>query len=136
MSDIRFALNTTAGPTFGADEDDCFAVLDGDAEPIGDAFLLPTHKEVCSRCRGEGVHDHPAFSNGLTQEDFDEDPDFLEDYRAGVYDVPCEECRGLRVVDVIDEDKLEPAVREGLHKWWREMADMRAIEAAERRAGA
>lgn len=40
------------------------------------------------------------------------------------------------MLDVIDEDKLAPDVREALYRWWREFADLRAIEDAERRMGA
>jgi hypothetical protein len=51
--------------------------------------------EICDRCDGNGVHDHPAFSNGLGYDDFygpDADPDFREQYMRGDYDVRCEEC--------------------------------------------
>lgn len=67
-------------------------------------FTFPACFEVCPRCDGCGSHVNPAIDgNGLSREDFDQDPDFEEDYFAGVYDVPCEECRGLRVVPVFDE---------------------------------
>jgi hypothetical protein len=55
--------------------------------------------EVCPRCRGEGKHVNPSIdSHGLSREDFDQDPDFEEDYFSGVYDVPCYVCSGARVV--------------------------------------
>ena len=102
----------------------------------GVEHVLPTRFDVCPTCEGHGVHDHPAFANGLTSEDFDEDPDFREDYFAGHYDVCCEECRGERVVSVVDEDKADPA----LLALWREKlqadADYAAECAAERRMGA
>lgn len=62
--------------------------------------------EVCPRCEGKGVHDHPAFSNGISTEDFDADPDFEEAYWQGAYDVRCTECKGKRVVKVPDFDSL------------------------------
>ncbi len=34
---------------------------------------LPSRVEVCPRCHGKGVHDHPAFSNGFCRDD-----DFVE----------------------------------------------------------
>jgi hypothetical protein len=135
METIRYAAHMpTSGWCFGETEEDALDLCDG--EPLCDPIKLPTRKEVCPRCRGEGKHDHPAFSNGISQEEFEEDPDFADNYHAGVYDVQCTECNGLRVVDVIDEAELDPSVLEGLRAWRREMAELRAIEAAERRAGA
>lgn len=69
-------------------------------------LTVPARYEVCPRCYGEGVHDHPAFSNGISQDQFDEDPDFEEAYHQGVYDVRCEECDGKRVVLVANEDVM------------------------------
>lgn len=54
--------------------------------------------QVCPRCEGEGTHTNPAIDgNGLSQECVD-DPDFMEAYLGGFYDVPCELCKGQRVV--------------------------------------
>ena len=59
---------------------------------------------VCGTCEGRGSHVNPSIdAGGLTGEDFDDDPDFAEDYRSGRYDVPCAECHGERVVPVVDE---------------------------------
>lgn len=81
--------------------------------PDGREVRLPTHKEVCPACRGEGSHVHPSIdANGLTADDFAEDPDFAEDYFRGAYDIGCQHCRGLRVVDEIDWDKVPADVRE------------------------
>jgi len=94
--------------------------------------------EICDRCRGDGVHDHPAFSNGLSQEDFDEDPDFREDFMRGHYDVPCAECHGSGKIAVPDLESGPSAkiVKSFLDRMAREEAEMRSIEAAERRMGA
>jgi len=55
--------------------------------------------KVCPLCEGKGSHVNPSIdSSGLTAEDFYEDPDFFEDYRSGVYNVPCNLCSGLRVI--------------------------------------
>ncbi len=62
--------------------------------------------EVCETCRGLGTVVHPAIdSQGLTQEDFQEDPEFREDYFTGKYDIQCPDCNGLRVTfkPVFDE---------------------------------
>ncbi len=98
---------------------------------------LPAKFEVCSRCRGTGSHVNPAVDgNGLTAEDFYEDPDFAEDYRAGVFDVSCYECGGRRVVAVVDEDRADPEDLRLYREYLDALADLRACEAAERRNGA
>ena len=50
---------------------------------------------ICPGCSGEGTCVNPSIDcNGLTQEDFDEDPDFAENYFGGLYDVSCAACEG------------------------------------------
>lgn len=70
---------------------------------------FPAKYEVCSRCKGLGKHVNPNIDgNGLTREDFDNDPDFEEAYFSGVYDVQCDCCKGLRVTLEFDEDRATP----------------------------
>ena len=64
---------------------------------------------VCPLCDGKGHHVNPSIdANGLSAEDFAEDPDFREDYFSGTYDVPCYQCGGLRVVVEPDPDRNLP----------------------------
>lgn len=98
-------------------------------------FFLPTRYEVCGRCRGTGVHTNPAIDgNGLTREDFDEDPSFREDYFNGVYDITCQECGGLRVVPVVDEERADKEILKKYYKYLDEEAQYEAMCRAERRA--
>ena len=54
---------------------------------------------VCPVCAGEGKTVNPDIdANGISQEDFSEDPDFFEGYMAGMYDITCRGCHGKRVV--------------------------------------
>lgn len=49
--------------------------------------------QICERCNGYGHHDHPAFRNGITSDEWhgpDWDDDSREAYLRGDYDVPCE----------------------------------------------
>jgi hypothetical protein len=70
-------------------------------------YYHPSHFEVCPHCEGAGKHVNPAIDgHGLSQEDFDEDPSFKENYFSGVYDIECECCKGLRVVTVPNNEGL------------------------------
>ncbi len=75
---------------------------------------IPFKYEVCERCNGKGSHVNPSIDgHGITSDEMAEaGPEFLEDYMSGVYDVPCYECKGLRVVMVPDEALLTPEERE------------------------
>jgi hypothetical protein len=54
---------------------------------------------VCPVCEGSGKTVNPDIdAHGLTREDFDDDPDFAESYRSGLYDIACRGCGGKRVV--------------------------------------
>ncbi|EDY2030014.1 hypothetical protein GTB64_004456 [Salmonella enterica] len=77
---------------------------------------------ICPCCEGEGRVDNPAFSNGFTQDELNDDPDFAERYFAGVYDVGCSECEGKGKVKVIDRSALSAT----------ELAELEAEEEEER----
>jgi hypothetical protein len=77
---------------------------------------VPIRFEVCSLCGGKGSHVNPSIdSEGLTAEDFAEDPDFEESYRGGDYDVTCNRCGGERVVAVVDEERCDPTILKAVH---------------------
>jgi RecJ-like exonuclease len=70
--------------------------------------VFPARYEVCDRCDGKGTHTNPAIDgNGISPEEFREDPDFEEAYFRGDYDVSCSVCHGQRVVAVVDEPRLK-----------------------------
>lgn len=80
--------------------------------PDGREVQLPTHKEVCSVCRGEGTTTNPSIDcNGISAEEFHDDPDFAESYFGGAYDVQCGHCQGMRVVDAVDWDRVPADVK-------------------------
>lgn len=69
--------------------------------------------QICPVCDGEGKTVNPDIdSNGLTREDFDEDPDFREDYMSGMYDITCKACKGLRVVTAEQIEALSEAAED------------------------
>ncbi len=93
--------------------------------------------EVCSTCEGRGKHVNPSIdSNGISAEDFDEDPDFRESYLSGAYDVTCYGCKGQRVVLDVDWDNVEPAIQKRIDAKLEGEAQYEAECAAERRMGA
>lgn len=109
-----------------------------DDEGCEQSAAIPARYEVCGRCHGRGVHDHEAFANGISPEEFAEDPDFAEDYFKGVYDVQCSECHGKRVVLVPDEEDLNEEERKVLEIYYenlRARAVYRREEAYARRMG-
>lgn len=74
------------------------------------SVVLPSKYEVCDVCDGRGRIVNPSIDgHGITREEFDNDPEFFDDYRRGVYDINCPECGGLRVVCVLDEARCTDA---------------------------
>lgn len=106
---------------------------------------LPAKYEVCPRCEGEGTHLHPdigdhAYSAEEFNESFD-DEEAAEYFKpGGRYDVTCYECKGKRVVLVIDRDQMtKPAhlkLLKRIDDLERANAEVEAMHAAERRMGA
>ena len=63
---------------------------------------MPYEYVVCPTCDGEGTHVNPSIDyNGITQDEmYDLGEEFAEAYFNGCYDVPCNECNGIRVVKI------------------------------------
>ena len=54
---------------------------------------------VCNLCQGKGKVVNPSIdSGGLSAEDFAEDPDFMEGYLSGMYDIECPRCAGRTTI--------------------------------------
>lgn len=97
---------------------------------------VPCKFEVCPNCNGHGSHVNRSIDcNGISDQDFSEDPDFEEAYFGGAYDVRCDECGGDRVMPVPADNcpsYIVDAIQEAAiqrHQWRMEIA-------AERRMGA
>jgi hypothetical protein len=94
---------------------------------------LPAHFVVCPRCEGAGTHVNPSIDgNGISAEEFAEDPDFAESYFSGAYDVPCSRCRGKRVVEEVDEDQFTPAQKAAYAQYEESQSEMAREYASER----
>lgn len=68
-----------------------------------ETILFPAKNIVCYTCEGKGKTVNPDIDgNGISPEEFAEDPDFEEAYFAGHYDVQCRTCKGERVIPELD----------------------------------
>lgn len=68
---------------------------------------LPARYDVCPTCDGHGVKcTIGAMTGSGYGESCYEDPQFAEDYRNGVYDAPCPECKGRRIITVVKEEDI------------------------------
>lgn len=109
---------------------------DGDVE---EDIKVPSCFEVCSTCEGCGTDRGRSVEcdgGGFTASEWaEQDDDFKQDYLKGVYDKPCEYCKGLRVVQVIDRDRADPDLIERYDNHMREEAEYQAERRAEIRMG-
>ena len=98
---------------------------DNDDEVNNTYVGVPFKYEVCDLCNGKGKHVNPTIDrNGLTSEDFDQDPDFREDYFNGAYDVNCYKCGGSRVMAVYDEDRANDKIKEMMKERFEYLEDI------------
>jgi hypothetical protein len=122
--------NITINVTF-EDDDGCETTV-----------AAPGTFEVCGRCSGHGKHCNPNIDgHGISMEEWNGpswDDESREAYMSGAYDVTCHDCKGKRVIEVIDWEAFErdqPEAAKAHAESERDLADMYAIEAAERRMG-
>lgn len=98
-----------------------FEYEDDDGIEIEVEVSLPAEYVVCGCCRGKGRYvNRNIDGNGITSSEWSElcadNEDFAENYMSGVYDVTCEECRGLRVVLEVVDEKFLTEEQKGLSK--------------------
>jgi hypothetical protein len=62
--------------------------------------------EICNTCQGRGKHVNPSIDcNGITASEWaDWDEEDQERYWTGGYDVACSQCKGERVIQVLEYD--------------------------------
>ena len=68
--------------------------------------IIPSTVKVCFTCQGRGSHVNPDIdSHGITASEMSElGEDFQESYFSGVYDVDCAQCKGNKVIAVVDHN--------------------------------
>nr|AKH47335.1 hypothetical protein [uncultured marine virus] len=102
-------------------------------------FKMRGQYVVCGRCRGAGSHVNPSIDgNGLTNEELHHDPDFAEAYFSGVYDIPCLDCQGDRVIPEIIPalSRFDLEVYKSNQQLENDQAEIEAAHQAEIRMGA
>jgi hypothetical protein len=102
----------------------------------GEELEIPAKYEVCGTCNGKGSHVNPSIdSNGITPEEFAEDPGFQEDYFAGVFDQSCNECHGARVSPEVNWEALNEETKQLVEEHIRGHFDYQYEMAMERKMG-
>jgi hypothetical protein len=134
--------------------------------PVPHTYVMPGRFDVCDVCDGKGYHVNPSIdASGLSAEDFEEDDRFMADYwgeddeeeeeeaeepvgvvtrgaepskvrTRGLYDVDCYQCKGQRVMLVVNRSRCDPKVLELLDQVVQDDLDTWAEHEAERRMGA
>lgn len=109
---------------------------DEDGEEVSHSF--PSKNEVCHRCEGYGTHLNPSIGNhAYSQEEFYEsfDEEGREEYfkRGGIYDVQCEECKGNKVIEVVDESRLSEEQKKLYEEYCEHEEDMARMDEDDRR---
>jgi RecJ-like exonuclease len=108
------------------------------------AVAFPAEWVICPDCEGcatDRGRNVECDGGGFTAEEWDEqDEDFRRDYMAGRYDQPCEFCKGLGRIQIIDRDAVTDwrgkIFLRAIDAQERDRIEIDAIHAAERRAGA
>ena len=72
--------------------------------------IIPSTVKVCFTCEGRGSHVNPDIdSHGITADEMSElGEDFQESYFSGVYDVVCTQCKGNKVIAVVNANACNP----------------------------
>lgn len=92
---------------------------------------------VCGTCNGRGEHVNPSIdAHGISREEFEEDPEFEEEYHAGLYDVTCFECHGRTTVLEIDTKASKESAVSAADEVFKDESSYRRECDAERRMGA
>lgn len=100
----------------------------------GDIITIPARWEICGSCRGEG--ESSRYLGAFTADDMhDLGDDFREDYVTGRYDRTCDECGGSGKVREIDLNRATPEQVSAYGRDMDALAELRAMEASERRMG-
>lgn len=102
---------------------------------------VPSKKEQCDNCDGNGRHIHNAFrEEAFTEYDAErEGLDFEEEVynmQSGMYDVTCDDCCGTGQIDVVDFSQVDEELEEKIREYQYDQACFEAEARAERESEA
>lgn len=106
-------------------------IEDDEHDPPKRVVSLPAQWAICGHCRGEGKSS--AYLGAFTREDFDEDPDFAEEYMQGSYDKPCTPCNGTGKVKEVNRDACTTDEQKAALKWLDDEAEYKRESFNERK---
>ena len=119
------------------DQDDILDLLASCWDDNRGVFVVhvPITIHVCDQCCGTGTMVDPSIDcNGISSDDFDADPQFREDYFAGMFDMKCSQCNGLRVEGHPEWNPTNP-LHEALRDYATDMAELEQERRIELRYG-
>ena len=104
---------------------------------------FPARWAICEACQGEATTSRhiECDGGGFTASEWaEQDDDFRDDYLNGVYDQPCDTCRGRGSYQIIDEETVsgwrQRILLQAYLSQERDSREIDAMQAAEMRMGA
>lgn len=99
-------------------------------------ILLPAKRIVCPDCDGSGTELCSGLKGAVLSDDHTSDPDFMESYMTGDYDVVCSSCKGSNVALELDWASLSEKMKVRVNLQSEQESRDRAEADGERRMGA
>jgi len=109
-----------------------------DSEGCEEQISLPSKKEVCPECGGEGYTLREGMRGiAYTPEEFNEaffEEEDRQEYftRGGKYDQVCSYCKGKNVVDVPDPEQMTEEQKVQFEQWEKDQAELARSRAEDR----
>lgn len=97
---------------------------------------FPTCWAICPVCTGDGTVVNPSIDCGGLSSDMQDDPEFMDGYMSGVYDIACNYCGGSGKVKEIDRENADPYDLQAYDTDRQNEAEVEAEHRAERAMGA
>jgi len=95
---------------------------------------VPFERRICDLCGGSKKVVNPNIdSGGITEECFERDPGFFDDYRSGYYDVKCPRCKGE---GMLTTPSLPAYMQRRVDVWLKAQRDFEDLQRSERSMGA
>ena len=85
---------------------------------------LPAKFEICDLCEGRGSVVNPSIdAGGISEDEFDADPEFRESYSSGAYNISCTKCGGRGRNPVVNYEKLSEEQKKEFDQYQHDKAE-------------